>query len=147
MVSVEKYNKPIRTIDDIDRTTKRTHEYKQFRGDPKVSNDYRTQSVCGWCKRLLEIEHHGNDYRIADAIDHCHDTGKYRGRICQRCNVIEGKARKINCYMVDGYWYPIIFHEYVSYVLSKVPLATREEIEMYICTPHERNVPMDTRTD
>ncbi len=45
----------------------------------KLTEDY----VCPLCLRDEE----GIDHKYAWALDHDHDTGKFRGWICNRCNV------------------------------------------------------------
>ena len=52
---------------------------------------HHRQTHCGSCK--YEFKHHSEK-----RIDHCHLSGKYRGCLCNRCNLTFGStARKIPC--------------------------------------------------
>lgn len=46
---------------------------------------------CGICG--IEVHHHSKNKGNGAVIDHDHNTGKVRGVLCSRCNVIEGMIR------------------------------------------------------
>ena len=52
----------------------------------------KTQNhVCAICKRP-ETSKNANGEIKPLAVDHCHTTGKIRGLLCHKCNVLLGKA-------------------------------------------------------
>lgn len=42
--------------------------------------------VCSICKQVEPTEHGRTGTQFRLAVDHCHDTGRVRGLLCQRCN-------------------------------------------------------------
>lgn len=42
------------------------------------------QGCCKICNR------HQTEFKIALAVDHCHETGKIRGLLCRKCNLLIG---------------------------------------------------------
>jgi Zn finger protein HypA/HybF involved in hydrogenase expression len=58
----------------------------RFRGaiiSDKEVKDFNSQSNCGIC---------GIDFSLAKkCLDHCHETGVYRGALCVQCNTSLGK--------------------------------------------------------
>lgn len=57
----------------------RFEDYKKMYDDQK--------GCCGICER------HSTEFRRSLAVDHCHDTGKIRGLLCDACNVTVGKTK------------------------------------------------------
>ena len=48
----------------------------------KNIEDYNAEIQCGIC---------GNEFNNDKVLDHCHQTGKYRGALCRQCNTSLGK--------------------------------------------------------
>jgi Autographiviridae endonuclease VII len=51
------------------------------------------KSVCAICFELETAVDYKTKLIKALAVDHCHATGKIRGLLCSRCNMVLGKAK------------------------------------------------------
>ena len=70
----------------------RANRLKNEYGMSMADYDAKVQAqngVCEICKRA-PVKHAGNKYGFV--VDHDHKNGKTRGLLCQRCNVLLGKA-------------------------------------------------------
>ncbi|WP_262027131.1 endonuclease VII domain-containing protein [Microvirga sp. Mcv34] len=45
------------------------------------------EGLCAICDDPIALKSEENQYKRTAHIDHCHDTGKVRGLLCQKCNI------------------------------------------------------------
>jgi hypothetical protein len=72
------------------------HLWERYRLTPKAYDEMLAAQggVCRVCKQLEAT----TDYRTGEprhlAVDHCHETGRIRALLCQRCNTTLGRFRE-----------------------------------------------------
>lgn len=93
----EKYKETARKYRQTDkyRLSMRNSRYKRLFGI--TLDDYnmmleQQNYVCKIC-HCPETATHKNEKIKELAVDHCHDTGKVRGLLCDRCNHLLGLAK------------------------------------------------------
>ena len=164
------YSLPIRDHTSLVNYIRRVPAYEKFQSCAEhVAKHHNAQLVCELCGLILEIRNStGEEFRTYDAIDHDHDTGHHRGRLCQNCNTIEGKCRS-EFYEKDGitpkhqYKDPNVrFYSQVDKMMSHMQFSSLscEKIAAYLARgingiplsenvydPTDVIVPMDTRPE
>jgi DUF971 family protein len=130
-----------RTHKHIEKTVRRRNEYRAFAPQAAaVATHHTAQLVCEICQEILEIaDGSGVERRaVRDAIDHCHDTGAYRGRLCQPCNTYEGQARARYANKPHGFWLMVE-------AIAEQRKTTVARVAAYLSRPQSGSAPMDTR--
>jgi hypothetical protein len=111
-----------RSVARVAKTIGTNPNYRTFRADAAVAAiAFTDQLCCELCGKMLEIsDGSGVGVLVRDAIDHDHDSGRYRGRLCMRCNTLEGTCKKkaAGC-----------FHRHAELLAAKVstPLAVAKD--------------------
>lgn len=54
---------------------------------------WKQNGVCAICKEKETVINTLTNKTVALSVDHCHDTGKIRGLLCQRCNIGIGNLK------------------------------------------------------
>ncbi len=122
--------KPYRDDKDLRRALSRP-EFSDFAGNTNVITHFMSVIACPLCGLMFDIE---NDKKQIvtpyDAIDHVHERfennhwkGPYRGRLCVRCNLMEGQVKDMEySKMVLNYLYnerlamnPNLYQDLVAY--------------------------------
>lgn len=49
---------------------------------------------CGICNRMFSEIRKDGSKQVVQCVDHCHDTGLFRGLLCRVCNTMEGFIRR-----------------------------------------------------
>lgn len=152
--NIEEYRHPIRTHQEIKNQISKNSRYSKFKHRAhEIAHIFKNQLTCQLCHVLLEANIYGKDYRIWDAIDHDHDTGEYRGRLCSKCNTTEGKAREyLRYYKPETLYDPNLWmHEQIDKMLSYPHFRdlgiNREHLLQYFSLGKYGYVPMDIRPD
>jgi hypothetical protein len=134
----EKY---YRDMAKIINTIETNPKYEDMRPNLQAILQHWTgQSCCQLCGLILEIESNGQMLGRQDAIDHIHqleETGinSYRGRLCVKCNLQEGHAKKSS----NGNFYAHV--KILSDKLRIDPII----IYTYLYDTYHGSCPMDTR--
>lgn len=126
----------LRSQQQIANRIRRAPEYRGFKHcADAVAEEFAAQTVCEICGAMLEVGTARGERRVRDAIDHCHATGQYRGRLCQPCNTFEGVARKAE----PDFWR-------LAERIARQRGADLQRVVAYLARTEE-GVPMDTRQD
>ena len=79
------------------RVTNRKSVLKIRFGLSLADYDYmleKQNGVCAICGKLETKKSHYNDAIVRLSVDHNHKTGKVRGLLCRRCNVVLGQTEE-----------------------------------------------------
>lgn len=55
--------------------------YKQYLNILRLQNNF-----CAICQKEETVQHSNRDKELSLSVDHCHETGKIRGLLCNKCN-------------------------------------------------------------
>ena len=61
---------------------------QRYKLSPEELRELMEKDVCDLCRVKLSWEPDGDGEQ--PCIDHCHETGKIRGVLCNSCNLLEG---------------------------------------------------------
>lgn len=85
-----------------------TKAYNCFRRYGITPKDYdslfeKQKGVCAICKKVELSENQYGVKRLC--VDHNHATGKVRGLLCHKCNLMLGYAEDSYCRLISGVYY------------------------------------------